>query len=101
MDFYGVLGVRRDASAADIERAYRRLARRYHPGVNPGDRVASEMYRQIQSAYDVLGDVVRRREYDGGVRSQEPSPAVSATVELEGFDFTAVADGAGAATFSE
>ncbi|MCC7008394.1 MAG: J domain-containing protein [Acidobacteria bacterium] len=101
MDLYGVLGVARTASAAEVERAYRRLARRYHPGVNPGDRVSAEMYRQIQHAYDVLGDAGRRREYDGGGRlAPEPAPA-AATVRLEGFDFTAVAEGSRAATFSE
>lgn len=101
MDLYGVLGVRRTASAAEIERAFRRLARRYHPGVNPGDRVAAEMYGQVQRAYDVLGDAGRRREYDGGAPPAAPPPAVDAPVRLEGFDFSAVADGAGAATFSE
>jgi len=100
MDLYGVLGVPRTASSAEIERAYRRLARRYHPGVNPGDRVSAEMYRQVQLAYDVLADSARRRQYDIG---QHPAPptAVSATVELEGFDFTAAAEGPGAATFAE
>ena len=56
MDLYRLLGLNRAASADEIERAYRRLARRYHPGVNPGDRVAEEMYRQIQHAYAVLAE---------------------------------------------
>jgi curved DNA-binding protein CbpA len=47
MDFYALLGLNRAATAEDVERAYRRLARRYHPGINPGDRVAEEMFRQI------------------------------------------------------
>ncbi len=73
MDLYSLLGLNRSASAGDIERAYRRLARRYHPGVNPGDRVAEELYRQIQEAYDVLVDIDRRREYDRGARRPDRS----------------------------
>lgn len=96
MDFYTLLGVTRTASAADVERAYRRLARRYHPGVNPGDRDAERLYQQVQEAYVVLGDAERRREYDrGAVRPDEPP------VAFEGFDFSAPAEGPLAATFSE
>ena len=100
MDLYAVLGIGRSASSDEIERAYRRLARRYHPGINPGDRVAEDMYRQIQQAYRVLGDADRRRAYDrGGVR---PAVAqIEASVSFEGFDFSVTADGARAATFSE
>ncbi len=99
VDFYALLGVSRAASAPDVERAYRRLARRYHPGVNPGDRVAEEMYRQVQEAYRVLGDAQRRREYDRG--SRQPDAAEAAAVAFEGFDFSAPAEGPLAATFSE
>ena len=99
MDLYSLLGLSRAASADEIERAYRRLARRYHPGVNPGDRVAEEMYRQIQHAYAVLADLERRREYDrGATRAQAP---VEAAVSFEGFDFSAPAEGPLAATFAE
>ncbi len=99
MDLYRLLGLNRAASADEIERAYRRLARRYHPGVNPGDRVAEEMYRQIQHAYAVLADLERRREYDrGATRAQVP---VETAVSFEGFDFSAPAEGPLAATFAE
>jgi molecular chaperone DnaJ len=98
MDLYSLLGVARTASEAEIERAYRRLARRYHPGVNPGDRTSEEMYRQIQQAYTVLADAARRQEYDLGPRFE---PAVEATVTLEGFNFAAAAEGPRAATFAE
>ncbi|ODS56996.1 MAG: hypothetical protein ABS36_05705 [Acidobacteria bacterium SCN 69-37] len=98
MDLYALLGVTRSASASEVERAYRRLARRYHPGINPGDRVAAQMYRQVHEAYLVLGDADRRREYDRGATSgSSDAPPVA----FEGFDFSAPADGPLAATFSE
>ena len=100
MDFYKLLGLNRAASVDEVERAYRRLARRYHPGIHPGDRVAEDMYRQIQEAYEVLTDAQQRQAYDtGGVR---PAVAqVETTVSFEGFDFSAPAEGRLAATFSE
>ncbi len=101
MDFYALLGVTPAASAADIARAYRRLARRYHPGVNPGDRAAAERYRQLQDAYAVLADAERRREYDRGVGRPGAADAVTATVAFEGFDFSRAAEGPVAATFAE
>lgn len=98
MDLYALLGVRPGASSTEIERAYRRLARRYHPDVNPGDRVAADLYRQVQDAYRVLTDHETRRRYDLGV----PAAVRSETaVAFEGFDFSAVADGPVAATFAE
>lgn len=100
MDLYRLLGLERDASADEVERAYRRLARRHHPGVNPGDRLAEELYRQIQQAHTVLGDLERRRAYDRGA-DRAPVADVEATVSFEGFDFSAVAEGPVAATFSE
>jgi molecular chaperone DnaJ len=101
MDLYEVLGVSRAASGDQIERAYRRLARRYHPGVNPGDRVAEERFRQLEVAYGVLGDRDRRHEYDHGAAVPAAIVAVEATVSFEGFDFSSPAEGPGAATFSE
>lgn len=99
MDLYALLGVSRAASAEDIERAYRRLARRYHPGVNPGDARAAQMFQQVQEAYGVLGDRKRRQEYDrGGSRARA---AIEATVTFEGFDFGSPAEGPLAGTFSE
>jgi molecular chaperone DnaJ len=100
MDLYHLLGVTRAATAGDIERAYRRLARRYHPGINPGDRVAEEMFRQIQRAYDILANLDQRREYDRGAQVSAPA-SVDASVSFEGFDFSAPAEGPLAATFAE
>jgi len=66
MDFYIVLGLRRDASLEDVKRAYKRLARRYHPGINPGDRMAAAQFRDILAAYETLSDPMRRESYDAG-----------------------------------
>ena len=66
MDFYMVLGVERGATAGDIKRAYQRLARRFHPDINPGDREAAAQFRQMLEAYETLIDPDRRRRYDAG-----------------------------------
>ena len=103
MDFYALLGVHRAASAGDIERAYRRLARRFHPGVNPGDRAAEQMFRQVQVAFEILGDRERRRDYDRGA-GPAPTPVSepsAAPLAFEGFDFSFTAEGPMAATFTE
>jgi curved DNA-binding protein len=63
-DLYKVLGVARDADADTLKKAYRKLARRHHPDVNPGDKAAEEKFKQISEAYDVLSDPTKRRNYD-------------------------------------
>lgn len=63
-DFYRVLGVDRKADEKEIKRAYRHLARKYHPDVNPGDRSASERFQKINQAYEVLSDAGKREMYD-------------------------------------
>jgi molecular chaperone DnaJ len=63
-DFYKVLGVAKDASAADIKKAYRKLARTHHPDANKGDTAAEDRFKEISEAYDVLSDESTRREYD-------------------------------------
>ena len=70
-DYYAVLGVAKDASAKDITKAYRGLARKYHPDANPGDAAAEERFKEISAAYDVLGDETKRAEYDQ-VRAMGP-----------------------------
>ncbi len=63
-DYYKTLGVAKDASASEIKKAYRRLARKHHPDINPGDKVSEEKFKQIQEAYGVLSDPEKRRTYD-------------------------------------
>ena len=63
-DFYKTLGVSEDASESDIKKAYRKLARKYHPDLNPDDKQAEKKFKEISEAYDVLSDKKQREEYD-------------------------------------
>lgn len=84
MDLYVVLGVRREASDGDIRRAYRRLARQYHPDINPGDREAAARFRDIALAYETLVDPESRARYDRG----DAAPAGPRVTGFAGFDFS-------------
>lgn len=85
MDLYVVLGLPHGATEADIKRAYRRLARRFHPDINPGDRTAAQRFRQIVEAYETLIDPDRRSRYDSGTSLHDARK----TSGFEGFDFSA------------
>ena len=80
-DFYATLGVSKDASDADVKKAYRKLARMYHPDQNPGDEAAEKKFKEISEAYAVLSDPQERQEYDairamgGGARFSAPGGA--------------------------
>ncbi|MEX2139482.1 MAG: DnaJ C-terminal domain-containing protein [Pirellulales bacterium] len=63
-DYYKTLGVKRDATPAEIQKAYRDLARKYHPDLNPNDKKAKEKFQKVQSAFDVLNDEKKRKMYD-------------------------------------
>ncbi|ANV84852.1 molecular chaperone DnaJ [Picosynechococcus sp. PCC 7003] len=68
-NYYEILGVPRNASSDEIKRSFRRLARRYHPDVNPGDKVAEEKFKDLNEAYEVLSDDGRRSQYDQFTRA--------------------------------
>lgn len=89
-DPYKVLGVSKEATQDQIKKAYRKLARKHHPDVNPGDPGAEEKFKELSEAYDILGDAAKRKEYDhlgqqqfyesgfGGTGYQRPEPSSSA-----------------------
>src|SRR5262245_48365167 len=63
-DYYKTLGVSKNASQEDIKKAYRKLARKHHPDVNPGDQAAEERFKEINEAYEVLSEPEKRKKYD-------------------------------------
>ena len=98
MDLYELLGLARGASLIDIKRGYKRLARKYHPDINPGDHAAEARFKEITRAYETLSDPELRLRYDAGVLS-----SVSGTVslEFEGFDFSGASGHSDATTFGD
>jgi molecular chaperone DnaJ len=81
MDFYDILGVPRDVSDEDLKKAYRKLVLKYHPDRSPGDKAAEEKIREINAAYEVVGDPEKRRTYDrlrfgDEAREEAPDPDV-------------------------
>lgn len=103
-DYYEILGVSRKASADEIRKAYRKLARKYHPDLNPGDKSSEERFKNVQEAYDVLSDGKKRQMYDQyGVYSDNgfagPPPGsgpsgAGPTMDFGGFDFSDFVSGA-------
>ncbi|MFQ5741023.1 MAG: molecular chaperone DnaJ [Acidobacteriota bacterium] len=102
-DYYRILGVGRSCSQSDLKKAYRRLARKYHPDINPGDKASEEQFKQVQEAYDVLGDPEKRKAYDqfgdlrGGSRDSRSSPGFGG---FRGFDSGDFAPG-GSSSFGD
>jgi molecular chaperone DnaJ len=75
MDYYRILGVSREASYEDIKRAYRKLVFKHHPDRNPDNRVAEEKIREINAAYEIIGDAEKRQSYDRLSWGDEPRAA--------------------------
>ena len=82
---YEALGVPKNASAADLKKAYRRLVQQYHPDKNPGDAEAEKRFKEIQHAYDVLSDPEKRKQYDSRTGPFRPGSA-STTFDFADFD---------------
>src|SRR5277367_1890577 len=106
-DYYELLGVSRKVSLKDLRVAYRKLARKYHPDLNPGDKSSEEKFKQIQEAYEVLSDTKKRQMYDQ-FGFNTPGPGGGAPpgagygqapedihFDFGGFDFGGGAQGAG------
>ena len=93
-DYYKVLGVKDDAVPKDITKAYRKLARDSHPDTHPGDDAAEERFKAVSTAYDVLGDEAKRKEYDE-VRKYGPVNGVPGAGGSGGHNFNVGADGFG------
>ncbi len=101
-DYYRVLNVPRDASLEEIKKSYRKLARKHHPDVNPGDKHAEERFKRISEAYDILSDPKKREVYDNyGTYSDNLPPGGAgpggSRVDFSGFDFS----GLGGSSFSD
>jgi DnaJ-class molecular chaperone len=80
-DFYTTLGVPKNASQDDIKKAFRKLARQYHPDKNPGDKGAEERFKQVSHAYETLSDPTKRKEYDELSRLGAFGPAAGSVRE--------------------
>jgi curved DNA-binding protein len=97
-NYYELLGVKRDASADDIKQSFRRLARKYHPDLNPGDKAAEEKFKDISEAYEVLSDLSKRSQYDKFTgfwrknRGRANAPPQDRSAEDVGDDFNTFID---------
>ena len=93
-DYYAILGVSRDAKPPEIRKAYRRLARKYHPDVNPGNKTAEEKFKELSQAYEILGDDKKRQVYDqygfysDNISPGGPGPGASTGARAPGVDFS-------------
>lgn len=113
-DYYNILGVKKDAKADEIKKAYRRLARKHHPDVNPNDKVSEDKFKEVQEAYDVLSDDKKRKVFDRfGYYADNLDPdspfgagasaggAGAGGFDFSGFDFTGGQTGGSSSSFRD
>src|SRR5271166_6464652 len=87
-DYYAVLGVKKTASTEDIRKAFRKLARKYHPDVNPNDKKAEEKFKELSEANDILSDEKKRKIYDQfGFYSDQIDPATAEAAARGGYGY--------------
>src|SRR5688572_31037407 len=105
-EYYETLGLKRGASEDEVRKAYRRLARKHHPDLNPGDKASEDRFKEVQEAYDILSDSKKRQMYDQfGFYSENGMPGAGAggagaggpNMDFGGFDFQEFARNAGGA----
>src|SRR6478736_324307 len=108
-EYYKTLGVAKDAKADDIKKAYRRLARKFHPDVNPNDKAAEDKFKEVQEAYDILSDEKKRKVFDRfgyyadnldpdspfGAGAGSAGAGATPGFDFSGFDFSGAAVGGG------
>lgn len=104
-DYYQILGVKKDVKADEIKKSYRRLARKFHPDVNPNDKTAEEKFKEVQEAYDVLSDEKKRKVFDrfgyynDNLSADSPystgAPSGAGGFDFSGFDFNTGSTGSG------
>lgn len=101
MDLYQVLGVDRAAADEDIRRAFRKLAKAYHPDLNPSDEAAAERFRRLSEAYEIIGDPPRRRQYDCGEIDETGQPCAASHQAYQGYSRTGTGEPFGYTNFNE
>lgn len=114
-DYYQILGVKKDAKADEIKKSYRRLARKYHPDVNPNDKAAEDKFKEVQEAYDVLSDDKKRKVFDRfgyyndnldadspfGAGASAGAGGGAAGFDFSGFDFSGTTGTGGGSSFRD
>src|ERR1700753_4178975 len=99
IDYYEILGIKKDASADDIKKAYRKLARKLHPDLNPNDKEANKKFQQLNEANEVLSDPEKRKKYDQYGENWQHAEAYEQAKQQQSRQQQSYADGAGGHQF--